>query len=286
MEIGKTIRIGSGKNKSEMALSANFASALTAKGIPCNTEYYDTSENENNHHEVLFEAIRNNEIDTAAFELSSLPLYDPGRDIVVTAISERYNVGEGLLISPNGFDQASDLKLKSGSLVMVYDVRQGNQLLALHPSLRLMYSDIAIDEKITTFTNGECDALLLSKNEYEILVDNKSAYFYLPLHPKEMIPRPGHGITAYVAHKDDIKTRKILKNIHHADVVTVCNVERKVMQLAKPASYHSIGVYCYTDQKGYFHVDAVSCDEFKKITLSQNISSDLADKIYVSLLKP
>jgi hydroxymethylbilane synthase len=286
MQENITLRIGAGKRKSEMMMAKKMSDDLAICGISSSISHYESIDPSKNIQEVLYDAIRANEIDTAAFDLSVLPVYDSHHDIVVTAISERRNPGEGLLISSTAYDPSSELKIKSGARVMVSDVRQGGQLLSMLPTISLTYNPEHTEDQLSKLTNGQCDVLLMSKNDYETLIDNDSDFTFLKLHPKEMIPRPGQGFTAYLAHKDDLKTRRILKNIHRADAVQMSNVERKVLQMLPPEYLDKTGVYCHTDQRGYFHVDAVRCDVYQKITFSQSISADLAEKIYFSIFTP
>lgn len=283
MQVNNTLKIGAGKQKSEMMMAKRMSDDLALCGITCTISHYESNDPSKNIQEVLYDAIRDSEIDTAAFDLSALPLYDNHIDIVVTAISERRNPGEGLLISSTSYDPSMELKIKPGSRVMVSDVRQGGQLLSMLPMISLIYNPENTEDQLSKLKNGECDVLLMSKNEYEALIDEDNDFTFLKLHPKEMIPRPGQGFTAYVAHKEDVKTRRILKNIHHGDAVQISNVERKLLQMVSPEFRDKTGVYCSTDQRGYFHVDAVRCDEYKKTIFSQSISADLAEKIYFSL---
>ena len=53
--------------------------------------------------------------------------------------------------------------------------------------------------------------------------------------------------------------------------------------MANPEDADQIGVYCWTDQKGYFHVDAIRSEPFKKISFSQSISAGLPEKIFSAL---
>ena len=283
MQVNNTLKIGAGKQKSEMMMAKRMSDDLALCGITSTISHYASNEPSKNIQDVLYDAIRDSEIDTAVFDLSALPLHDNHSDIVVTAISERRNPGEGLLISSTSYDPSLELKMKPGSRVMVSDIRQGGQLLSMLPMISLIYNPENTEDQLSKLKNGQCDVLLMSKNEYETLIDEDNDITFLKLHPKEMIPRPGQGFTAYVAHKEDLKTRRILKNIHYADAVQISNVERKVLQMVSPEFRDKTGVYCYTDQRGYFHVDAVRCDMYKKTTFSQSISADLAEKIYFSL---
>lgn len=283
MQADNTLRLGAGKQKSEIMLAKKMSDDLALCGISCTFSYYESHDPSKNIQEVLYDAIRDNEIDTAAFDLSHLPLYDIHKDIVVTAISDRMNPGEGLLISSAAYDPSLELKIKPGSRVMISDVRQGGQLLSMLPMISLIYNTKNTEEQLFTLKNGQCDVLLMSKNAYEALIDDDSDITFLKLHPKEMIPRPGQGFTAYVAHREDLTTRRLLKNLHHSESVQISNTERKVLQMANPEHVDKIGVYCSTDQRGYFHVDAVRSEPFNKISFSQSISAGLPEKIYEAL---
>jgi len=283
MQADKTLRIGAGKRISEVMMANKMSADLAKYDIICTIKYYEADDKLTSINKILHHALIHNEIDTASFDLSSLSVHRKKDDIVVTAISERKHTGEGLLISHPAYDPTCDLKIKPGSKVMVSTIRQGAQLLAMNPMISLVYNGLSTEAQILMFQDGKCEALLLSKTDYETINIDGSSYEFLKLHPKEMIPPPGQGITAYLAHREDLKTRRLLKNIHNADMVQISNTERKVLQLANSEDIDNIGVYCSTDQRGYFHVDAVRCDTFKKTSFSQSISAGLPEKIYASL---
>ena len=283
MQAASTIRIGAGKRSSEVFMANKMSADLAEYGLDSTIKYYDADASLTSIHDALYKALINNDIDTAPVDLSSFPVHFKNDDIVVTAISDRKNVGEGVLISNFSYGSEYDLKIKPGSKVMVTNIRQGAQLLSMTPLIDLIYNSQSIENQVLMFQDGKCDALVLSKTDYETLSFDKNECVFLNLHPKEMIPPPGQSFTAYLAHREDLTTRRLLKNLHRSESVQISNTERKVLQMANPEDADQVGVYCWTDQKGYFHVDAIRSEPFKKISFSQSISAGLPEKIFAAL---
>lgn len=281
--VNKTLRIGAGKSNTEINSAKKMSEELSLQGIISTIRYYETGDFFVSANTILYNALLNNEIDTAPVELSTVALWTDREDILPTAISVRNYPAFILLISEKCFDPSGDLKIKKDSLVGVTSLLQGEQLIHLNPYIRLHYTDENTDAQINQLKNGVYNALVVCSEIIEKYQNEVTGYHSVKIHPTEMIHTPGYGVTAYLSHKDDLVTRKMLKTIHHSDTAKCTNIERKVLQLAGPDYADKIGVYCYTDQRNFFHAVAVRCDEFKKVNFSQSIATGMSEKIYDSL---
>ena len=255
---------------------------LTQKGIKCEMVFIDTSSS-SNEISVFTEAIKSNKIHTAPVELALLPFYKSNDDVIITAISGRNNLGEGILLKKKNSDSDVKNKMAAGLVIGVKTERQYKQLhhLFSDQEFKLIQDSVEKDKVITV--PAYLDGMILSKYLFHLHPELITDYTFISLNPKELIPAPGHDIVAYLCHREEINTRKILNLIHNNSIVPSSNIERMVLSMVEHEFANTIGAYCQTDNRGYFHVHAVRCDQFKKVSFSQSISAGLAEKIYQSL---
>jgi porphobilinogen deaminase len=101
------------------------------------------------------------------------------------------------------------------------------------------------------------------------------------------VPAPGQGVVAWVCNRDDLKSRQLLKNIHHPEVSACTNVERRVLQHVETELQSDfLGVYCEQDASGNYHVFAV-CEaggQLKRARLSSSTRLGLAEKLVQQLV--
>lgn len=277
-----TLKIGTNNDVFISCAAKQMFASLSAQGINCELVSIQTLP-ETNIENIFYAAIIANTIDTAPIELSSLPASTGDEEVIVTAISGRSDEGEGILIRKNKTGSDNDFRIESGLVVGVKTERQYRQLQHLFPDhvFSLMDETIITGETITI--PDHLDGVVLSKYIYQQHPNFKDDFKFINLHPKEIIPPPGHNIVGYLSHREDINTRKILNLIHQKSMVQISNTERMVLKMAGSEFKDTLGVFCQSDQRGYFHVNAVRCDQFRKVSLSQSISSGLAEKIYQSL---
>jgi hydroxymethylbilane synthase len=86
---------------------------------------------------------------------------------------------------------------------------------------------------------------------------------------------------------NDIQTRKILMGIHQSEVSDVTNVERKVLNLMNGGCQMPLGVYCYKDKFGNYHVHAAYSTSFDlpitRVSISSATHFQLAEKVVEKL---
>jgi hydroxymethylbilane synthase len=109
----------------------------------------------------------------------------------------------------------------------------------------------------------------------------------MELNPREFVPAPAQGVLAWQTHRDDLPTRRILKQLHHPEISAVTNIERRVLQLMDGGCQLPLGVHATRDDAGNYHVFA-ACEiagELRQAQISQSTSFGLAEKIVEQLQK-
>lgn len=280
--MNKILRIGTGKSNVELYLSERISTLLSDAGIQSTLIFMDTPNERSGALSLFSDSICNNIIDIAGIDMSWVPPFNTkeNHEVIIGALLARQLEGEGILISENFIEKNSILNIHSDAIIGTSNRRQESQLRLLNPALKTI---ILADESKSSYDHlgsTEVNGLVITKIEYKCNSEKFSDYSFIALHPKEMLPAPGNGITGILAAKADIETRQLLKKIHQSEWVIVNNTERKLVQLASAHERTNIGIYAQKDLKGYFHVTAVRGDTGKKVQLSQSISADMPEKIY------
>lgn len=226
------------------------------------------------------EALLRGDIDMTAYALDTLPIHQPD-GIVITAVSERANPADVLLIRPEAVDKRQDFGLKQGATVGTTAGRIA-QMRDFRPDVVLQnLNEEDAPACLEDLRKGAYDAVLVSATA--ILQQNLdvSSLEVLELNPREFVPRPAQGVLAWQTHRDDLPTRRILKQLHHPDVAACTNVERRVLQLVGDASQPSLGVFVERDAAGNFHAFAAceTAGAFRRVRLSQSTNFELAERV-------
>lgn len=191
---------------------------------------------------TLFRALMAGSIDLMATPLHLLPAHLP-EGIVITALSARPDAAWGLLFRPGLSPAKKTFRLPEGARVGLSSKLAHLQLLDFRPDVQ----PVLLDTLPALPLSEELEALLLPMAS---LPPGQEA---LRLNPKEFIPAPGQGVTAYLTLKDDLPVRRRLKPLHHSKVSACTNVERRLLQLAAEHDRPLLGAYCEQDAAGHFH---------------------------------
>ncbi|MEY4904527.1 MAG: hypothetical protein RLZZ292_2342 [Bacteroidota bacterium] len=206
--------------------------------------------------EHLEHALLSGDVDIAIRMLSEVPIA-PIAGMVTTAVSQRENVGEVLLIRIESTDNQL-FKLKKGAKVGLKTALQSVQLQAFRPDVVLI--NIATQsnkEVLDALMGGALDAVLDAKSEVSAWDIDESKFELLPLHPREFVPPPAQGVYAWQVREENKALRQLLKPLHHSDVSALTNVERKVLKLLEKDVDFPLGVYIERDAMSYYHAWAV-----------------------------
>lgn len=236
----------------------------------------------------LEDALLQGDIDMAVHSMKDMPTTSP-EGLCLTAVSYRENPADTLLIRKECLDKAQDFRLKSNAVVGSSSARRKSQMTTLRPDVTMEDIRGNVPTRINKLREGQFDAIILAKaglNRLELDLDDLEV---IDLHPSEFVPAPAQGVLAYQCRVQDLPTRRLLKKIHHSEVSTVTNVERRVLQMMDGGCHLPLGVYCHKDSNGYYHVEAYFGKDpdkpGKKVSISYSTTSGLADKVYQSLIE-
>jgi hydroxymethylbilane synthase len=280
-EVKNTLRIGTCKDVLISIAAQQMFDLVTALAINCELVNLDTAQEDDLKYSFC-QAIIDDKIDTFPFEMHRLPIGNDDDEIIVSALAPLTHVGEGIIILKNEHEKNHSTFLHESLPIGVSSPRQQIQLENLFPNQKFEMIEAPINFERGANIPNHLHGIIISKFIYET-GNFKNNTQFIPLHPKELIPAPGQGCIAYLCHKEDLKTRRILNQIHHKSLVQTSNTERQVLKLAGSEFANTLGVYCNVDKSGYFHIHAVRCDQFKKVSFSQSVSTGLAEKVFHSL---
>jgi Porphobilinogen deaminase len=232
----------------------------------------------------LLSQLNTGEIQTAIVELSEWPLRAEGSNesVVVTALSSRENVGERLIVRPASQDVQSLLQLKEKGKVFAHSPLAKAQLLAFRPDLECQNLTITYSHGSVIFPQN-ADAILMSALDAAACAAELSGYIHIMLPERDFLPAAGQGAIAWLAHREDIPTRRLLKNLHRAEIAACTNVERKLSRNA--GQEEIIGAFCERDSAGNYHAFAVQSKQgqISKVRHSSSTFIGIEDSLWKSL---
>jgi hydroxymethylbilane synthase len=227
------------------------------------------------------------DVDLAVHSMKDLPTTSP-EGLAISGVSYRANPADWMLIRKEAVVEGADLFLSEGALVGTSSARRKAQLLDFRPDLKM--SDIRgnVPTRIRKLQEGNFDAILLAAAGLERLEIDLSDLKVIRFHPKEFVPAPAQGVLAFQTRKDDIPTRRIVKQLHDSDVAEKTNVERTILKLLDGGCQLPMGAYCEKDGDGNYHIWAAMAKswdgELTKVQMSSSTSHQLAERVVEQLL--
>ena len=227
-------------------------------------------------------ALQRGEINLTTHAMNDLPT-SQAEGLVITAVSQRDNPAELLLLRPEAVGSGQIFKLKTGAIVGASAPQQKAQLLDFRPDIELREPHGEPEYRLQKLRDGACEAIFLAAADAARLALNLDGLEVLELNPREFIPAPAQGVLAWQTHRDDLPTRRILKQIHHPEISALTNVERNVQQLLGDQT--PLGVFVERDAAGNLHAFAAGeiGGELRRVRVSQSTSFGLAEKIIARL---
>lgn len=230
------------------------------------------------------EALLRGEIDLAVHSMKDLPTNAP-EGLVITAVSYRHNPCDLLIIREEGYDAGSLLKLKKGAVVGSSSNRRKAQLLSFRPDLQAKDIRGNVPTRLEKLRSGDFDAIFLAAAGVERLGLDLSGLQVMELPAREFVPAPAQGVLAWQTNRNDTATRLILKQLHHSEIASCTNVERRVLQLMEGGCQLPLGVYCERDSLGNFHAFA-ACEidgAMRRARLSSSTNAGMAEALVAAL---
>jgi hydroxymethylbilane synthase len=230
------------------------------------------------------EALLRGDIDLAVHSMKDLPTQQP-EGLVITAVSYRDNPADLLIIRPESVAPGKIFKLKEGAIVGTSAARRKAQLQAYRPDVTLKDIRGNVPTRLEKLRQGDFDAIFLAAAGVGRLELDMSDLEVVTLNPREFVPAPAQGVLAWQTNRDDVATRTILKRLHHTEISSVTNVERRVLQLMDGGCQLPLGVHCERDSTGNYHTFAACLidGEMRQARLSSSTSFGVAEKIVETL---
>jgi len=233
------------------------------------------------------DALIDGRVDFAVHSMKDMPTTNP-EGLCLTALSYREDPRDCLVIKKSSV-QAKALKLGDSAKVGTSSARRKAQLLHYRSDLQIADIRGNVPTRLEKLKNGDFDAIVLAKAGLNRLKIDLSDFEFIDLNPREFVPAPAQGVVALQVRESDTETRKVLRQIHHAEVARCTNVERRVLQLMDGGCQMPLGVHCEQDEHGNFHVSAALATAWdapvRFVHLSRSTSVNLADEIYNQLMQ-
>lgn len=230
------------------------------------------------------DALLRGDIDLAVHSMKDLPTHPP-EGLVITAVSYRDNPADWLILRPEAVDPTQIFKLKQGALVGTSANRRKAQLVDFRPDLQPKDIRGNVPTRLEKLRAGDFDAIFLAAAGVSRLGLDISDLVVIELNPREFVPAPAQGVLAWQTNRDDTATRLILKKIHHPEISSCTNIERRVLQLMSGGCQLPLGVYCERDETGNYHAFA-ACEvkgEMKRTRVSSSTSAGVAEQLFAQL---
>lgn len=226
------------------------------------------------------DALLRGEVDVAVHSMKDLPTEQP-EGLVITAVSYRDNPADRLLIRKEAFAANEILRVKKGAVVGTSANRRKAQLTDLRPDIQLKDIRGNVPTRVEKLRSGDFDAIFLAAAGLNRLQLDLSDFEVLEMNPREFVPAPAQGVLAWQCNRGDTATRRIFQQLHHTEVGSCTNLERKVLKLMEGGCQLPLGAYCERDANGYYHAFA-ACEingTLRRAQISSSTSFGVAEKV-------
>lgn len=286
------LKIGALRNEAGIWQAERTQAALTRIGIASEPVFFEPTggnssapEPDFHAHPGMDEALARGTVQITVHALPSLPVETP-EIFAIAALSNRNHPADLLVIRPEALDPTRFLQLQSGATIALSSETRKLQLLEIQPDLKLQNADRDPHALLRQLNAGRLDAFILAADPAGRPTPDLGGLSVVELQAREFPPTPAQGVIAWRSHRDDLPTRRILKQIHHPDVSACTNVERGLLQLLDPDARPTLGAYCERDAAGNFHAFAVCQHQGapRRAFLSQSTNAGLAAALYKKMM--
>lgn len=231
-------------------------------------------------------ALLQGEVDLAVHSMKDMPTTQPD-GLALTAVSYREDPADWLVIRPSAVDKEQLFGFKQGAVIGTSSARRKAQMLDFRPDIELRDIRGNVPTRLQKLRDEQFDAILLAAAGLTRLKIDLSDFVLNKFNPKEFVPAPAQGVLCYQTKTGDLATRRILKQLHQADVARITNVERKVLKLLDGGCHMPLGAYCQRDTAGNYHVWAAHAATWnsavKRVKLSSSTQFELAEQVVQAL---
>lgn len=232
-------------------------------------------------------ALRKNQIDLAVHSFKDLDADQPD-DLSISAILNRANPADMLLIRKESVDPNEVWRLKKGAIVGTSSARRKMQIKYNRPDVETDGIRGSVPARVQQLRDGMYDAIVLAKAGLDRLDMDISDLETFEFDPREFIPAPAQGVLACQTRANDTGIIEILKSIHNPKVADVVSTERKVLSFFEGGDQLPLGVFCEETENG-IELRAIMLftdgKEPTRVFLTAQTTQGLAEKAVAELKK-
>lgn len=184
-----------------------------------------------------------NKIDLAVHSHKDLET-NPPAGLLISAVSERENPAELLLINKTKVDSNNKWNLASNASIGTSSARRKSLVKAFRADLEIKELRGNVPTRIQKLKDGHYDAILLAKAGVDRLQLDLSDFHVEILDPTEFVPAPAQGVLGFQIREEDDFMKSVLRNLNHKKVKQVIDIERKILNLMDGGCQLPLGVYC------------------------------------------
>jgi porphobilinogen deaminase len=243
--------------KIKIALTQNWQKEYLSKELKAKNNDLDFIAQSTDDEKKSWSLLEQGECDAIFVNMAKIPTQLPD-NLVITAVSERFSPQYELLIK-------KEKQVENRLLDLAADASIFLESECVPFLLKEISSDFVFSNEKTT-----SDAVILPAYEIEKNDFPNEKWIRITLNPREFVPKAAQGFFAYVCNKNDVETRRFLKNLHHLDSSELTNIERSFVKLNEGKI---CAAYCEKDKMDNFHLWVVVIQEDKSITSARASTS-------------
>jgi len=234
----------------------------------------------------LEDALLLGEVGMAVHSMKDMPTTQPD-GLVLAGVSYRENPADWLLVRPSAVEEGQLFNLKKKAVVGTSSARRKAQILDFRKDIELKDIRGNVPTRINKLREGDFDAIILAGAGISRLELDVTDLKVVKFNTKEFISAPAQGVLTYQCCESDLETRRLIKQLHRAEISAVTNVERKILKLMGGGCHMPLGAYCEQDGNGNYHVWGAYADGWdkpvKRAQMSSSTSLNLAEKMVGAL---
>lgn len=198
------------------------------------------------------EALLNKTVDLAVHSHKDLETSQP-EGLQITAVSNRENPSDILVIKKDAVDLTLPLGVKKGALIGTSSARRKAFVKAFRDDLKIRDLRGNVPTRIDKLKNEDYDAIVLANAGVSRLQLDLSDLHVEFLKPEEFIPAPAQGVLGLQTRVNDDITNNIVSQMNNPEVAEIIKIERGVLKALNGGCQLPLGVYALKNN-GVFSV--------------------------------
>lgn len=181
-------------------------------------------------------------IDVAVHSHKDLETNQPD-GLQITAVSEREDPSELILIKPESYDSKNEFGFKSNAVVGTSSGRRKAQISTLRPDIQLKDLRGNVPTRIQKLRDQDYDAIIIANAGVSRLELDISDLKQVKVDPKIFVPAPAQGVLGLQTRSNDNRVNAIISQLNTPNVAEKIGIERKVLNLFQGGCQLPLGVY-------------------------------------------